>query len=117
MGFRENLKEELSLKNMLVNELAVKSGVKKRSLDKYLTENGSVPSAEAAVKIARALGVSVEFLVTGRDPHVEAARNSAYGDIRELVRTLETLDESSRGFMLTTAKALKKMLDKQTRSP
>jgi transcriptional regulator with XRE-family HTH domain len=113
MAFRENLKEELNRKNILVKELSAKSGIKKRTLDKYLTENGSIPSAEAAVKIARVLGISVEFLVTGRDPRIEAARNSLYSDIRELVRVAETLDESSREFMLILAKSLKKMLNKQ----
>jgi transcriptional regulator with XRE-family HTH domain len=112
MGFRENLKEELTEKNMLVKELSAKSGLKKRTLDKYLTGNGSIPSAEAAVKIARALGVSVEFLITGRDPHIEAARNSSYREIRELVRLVETMDENGREFMLTLARTLKRTLDR-----
>lgn len=105
----------MNLKNMLVKELSAKSGVKKRTLDKYLTDNGSIPSAEAAVKIARVLGVSVEFLVTGRDPRVEEARHSSYREIRELVQLVETLDENGRDFMLTLARALKKMLDRQNR--
>jgi len=36
------------------------AGVKKQTIDSYLRENGYMPSAEAAVKIARALNVSVE---------------------------------------------------------
>jgi transcriptional regulator with XRE-family HTH domain len=115
MGFRENLKEELNLKNILVKELSVKSGIKKRTLDKYLTDNGSIPSVEAAVKIARVLGVSVEFLVAGHDSRIEAERDSSYREIRELVQLVETLDENSREFMLTMAKALKKMLDRQNK--
>lgn len=36
-----------------------------RTIDNYLRENTSQPTAENAVKIAQALGVSVEYLVTG----------------------------------------------------
>jgi transcriptional regulator with XRE-family HTH domain len=115
MGFKENLKEELSLKNILVKELSAKSGIKKRTLDKYLTKNGSIPSAEFAVKIARVLGVSVEFLVMGHDSRIEAPQDSSYTEIRELLQIIETLDEPGRGFMLILARALKKMLDKQNR--
>ncbi|MDR3166760.1 MAG: helix-turn-helix domain-containing protein [Treponema sp.] len=115
MGFRENLKEELNLKNMLVKELSAKSGIKKRTLDKYLTDNGSIPSAEAAVKIARVLGVSVEFLITGHDPRIEAERDSSYREIREMVQVVETLDENGREFMLSLARTLKKMMDRQNR--
>jgi transcriptional regulator with XRE-family HTH domain len=115
MGFKENLKEELSHKSMSVKELSVRSGIKKRTLDKYLIENGSIPSAEAAVKIAQALGVSVEYLVTRHDSRIEAARHSSFDEIRELVRVVETLDESGKEFMLVFARLLKKMLDKQNK--
>jgi transcriptional regulator with XRE-family HTH domain len=62
MGFCENLKQELSFSGMLVKDLAAVSGVHKRALDTYLlSENASMPPADAAVRIAQALGVSVEY--------------------------------------------------------
>jgi transcriptional regulator with XRE-family HTH domain len=112
MGFRENLKNELIYTGMLVKELSAKTGIKKRTIDKYLTENGSSPSAEAAVKIARGLGVSTEFLVTGQDHGAEGTLNSFNADTRELVRLIETLDKNSREVMLTLGKALKKMQER-----
>jgi transcriptional regulator with XRE-family HTH domain len=66
MGFKENLKSELLYRGMLVKELAALSGVKKYSIDNYLNSRGQKPSAEVAVKIADALGVTVEYLVTGK---------------------------------------------------
>lgn len=66
MGFRENLKDELKYQGMLVKELADKSGVPKGTIDHYLAEKCTAPTAESAVKIARALNVSVEYLVTGK---------------------------------------------------
>ena len=68
VSFRENLKQELSLNGMLVKELAATAGVHKRALDTYLlSENASIPPADVAVRIAQALGVSVEYLVTGEE--------------------------------------------------
>lgn len=66
MGFRENLKDELKYQNVLVKELSDKTNISKRTLDNYLRENASSPTIENAVKIASALGVTVEYLVTGR---------------------------------------------------
>jgi transcriptional regulator with XRE-family HTH domain len=65
MGFRENLKEELICRGMAVKELSALSGVHKRALDTYLREKSAMPPADSAVKIAKALGLTVEYLVTG----------------------------------------------------
>jgi transcriptional regulator with XRE-family HTH domain len=89
MGFRENLKQELSYNDMLVKELASASGVHKRALDTYLRENASMPPADAAVSIARALGVTVEYLVSGEEPALPR-------DIRSISRNLLKLPEKDR---------------------
>ena len=65
MSFKENLKEELLFQDIKVKELAFRTGINRRTIDNYLRENTSQPTAENAVKIAQALGVSVEYLVTG----------------------------------------------------
>ena len=67
MGFKENLKDEISYQGIMVKELALKAGLQPNSISNYIRENSSVPSADIAVKIAGALGVSVEYLVTGKD--------------------------------------------------
>lgn len=67
MGFRENLKEQLSFSGMYVKELAALSGVKKQTIDSYLNVHNCMPSADAAVAIAQVLGVPVEYLVTGKE--------------------------------------------------
>jgi transcriptional regulator with XRE-family HTH domain len=112
MGFRENLKEALSYSGMMVKELAATAGVKKRSIDKYLTENGSIPSAEAAVKIAQTLGVSVEYLVTGNDSLVGRA-GIPNPQIRGLIQDVEELDGNHRVVVLDLIKSLKKLQDKK----
>ncbi|MCL2209132.1 MAG: helix-turn-helix domain-containing protein [Treponema sp.] len=67
MGFKENLKSELAYKGMLVKELAQKSGISRHTLDNYLNVREHIPTMDAAVKIAKALEVSVEYLATGEE--------------------------------------------------
>ena len=91
MGFKENLKIELDYKGMKVKELAFISGVNKRTLDQYLSSAAKMPSAENAVKIANALGVSVEYLVTGKDINLDDQKNFS-----------EELQKHNRLYILTT---------------
>ncbi len=65
--FRENLREELDYQDMKVKELAVATGIPKPTLDCYLSARQVIPPADIAVKIARTLNVSVEYLVTGEN--------------------------------------------------
>ena len=72
MGFKENLKSELVYTGMMVKELSAVTGIKRHTLDNYLNTHNSLPNAAAAVKIAKALGTSVEYLVTGKEqPNVK----------------------------------------------
>jgi transcriptional regulator with XRE-family HTH domain len=103
MGFKENVKEELSFRGMLVKELAISSGVKKTTLDSYLKENGSTPSAENAVLIAKVLGVSVEYLIMGDESRQEKAGSVLNGELRRLARAIEHLAEKDQQVILKTA--------------
>ena len=100
MGFRENLKQELNSSGMLVKELAEATGVHKRALDTYLlSENASMPPADAAVRIARALGVTVEYLVAGDDTALPQ-------DVRQIMRNLLKLYKKNRQIVAVLTKAL-----------
>lgn len=91
MEFRENLKSELTFKDIRVKELAEKTCISKKTLDNYLAENGCKPSAENAVKIASVLGVSVEWLVTGK---TSATTEDIKPEVTELMRRVNYLQES-----------------------
>ncbi len=68
MDFHSRLKEEIEFADMRYKELAEKSGVPERALYNYVaSKKPSMPPADVAVKIANALGVTVEYLVTGKD--------------------------------------------------
>jgi transcriptional regulator with XRE-family HTH domain len=107
MGFRENLKSHLLYVDMTVKELAALSGVKKKTLDSYLGAYGYTPSVEAAVRIAKALGVSVEYLMDGVENERDRPLSSLPQDIWEIVQTLERLSGKDRHVVLTLANSLK----------
>jgi transcriptional regulator with XRE-family HTH domain len=65
LTFRKTLREELDYQGLTVKELSFKSSVAKGALDSYLGRQASMPPADTAVKIASALGVTVEYLVNG----------------------------------------------------
>ena len=112
MCFRENLKQELSFRGMLVKELAAASGVRKRALDTYLlSTNASMPPADAAVKIARALGVSVEYLVTGTEGKKGKTQRPLSPEIRLLVDTAGKLSPKNRRLAIRLIKVLKEQED------
>ena len=78
MGFKENLKDELRFQDVTVKELAYKTEINKRTIDNYLRENESQRTVENAVKIAQALGVTVEYLVNGQNS-APAAKDASQG--------------------------------------
>lgn len=65
MTFADRLREEIEYTGMAQKEVAFKAGVKKRALDMYLGSRASMPPADVAVKLAKVLNVTVEYLVTG----------------------------------------------------
>ena len=91
MGFKENLKAELSFQGLMVKELAAKTKINKSTLDNYLRDKNSSPTVENATKIASALGVSVEFLVTGKDDTTPPKENADL--IHHIFTELKKLDK------------------------
>lgn len=65
MSFGDNLHKELEFQDIQIKELSQKTGISKNTLDKYLSGAKSQPNVENAIKIAQALGVTVEYLVLG----------------------------------------------------
>ena len=114
MGFKENLKAELAFKNILIKELASISGVNRRTIDNYMREDGSMPSADAAVRIAGALGVTVEHLITGHEQQ-EHSTSASFPDSRVILKNLEALSRRDRKIVLSLIKSLKDMEDFETK--
>ena len=73
------------------------SGVSKKTLDNYLNARGYIPSAEVAVKLARALGVSVEYLVTGDE--LTQQKSSLEPEIKDLIQNFKLMSEEDRNLV------------------
>ena len=70
--FLENLKSELKYQDLTQKELAQKSGISINTIRGWFSKN-LAPDVFNAFKVAKALNVSVEYLVTGKDEN-EAAK-------------------------------------------
>ena len=99
MGFGENLKQELIYSGMVKKELAALSGVHKRAIDTYVRSNSSMPPADTAVKIAKVLGVTVEYLVTGEDSSVPS-------EVSRLTRSILSLSKRDQNIVMTLVKSM-----------
>jgi transcriptional regulator with XRE-family HTH domain len=102
MGFGENLKQELTYNGMLKKELSALSGVHKRAIDTYVRTRASMPPADAAVKIAKALGVTVEYLVTGED-------SSMSKEVRKITRSIQNLNQRDRKLITSLVKSMNEL--------
>jgi transcriptional regulator with XRE-family HTH domain len=115
MGFKENLKAELAYKDILVKELAASAGISQHTLNNYLSTRGQIPSADVAVKIARVLGVSVEYLITGcesaeYEPAGEIRFLAMHPEARSFLRMIERLDGCDQKVVFKTALCLAEAL-------
>jgi len=117
MGFRENLKNELFYSGILVKELAARTGLKKHTIDNYLSVRGRMPAADVAVRIASALGVSVEYLITGNETGKNGASTCFSPEIRHMARIAEKLKSDYRKIALSFIETLKKHEETTTCTP
>ena len=114
MGFKENLKAELAYQDMMVKELASLSGISKHTLDNYLNVRGYKPSVDTAVKIARALGVTVEYLVTGEEKQID--KSSPSSETRLLIQNFKLLNEDDKKMIFSIIQLYKNRRNQQSRS-
>ena len=101
MGFAENVKSELSYQGILVKELAEKTGISKNTLDKYLSGQNVQPGVENAVKIAKALGVTVEVLLG-----IEKNTNRNLPEYQSLIEQYKSLNAFNKRTVQDLIKSL-----------
>jgi len=90
--FSRRLRSEIEYLGLTQKEFAAKAGIKKRALDAYLRAQQSMPPADTAVKIAAALGLSVEYLVTGK-AYRQSVDISGYLRFRDILDDLAVLPD------------------------
>jgi transcriptional regulator with XRE-family HTH domain len=110
IDFKSNLRAELDYLGLTVKELSVKTGIAKGTLDCYLGVRASMPPADIATKIASALDVTVEYLVTGQE--VKKQEKSLDYNIRSIIQMLIELSERDIETILGLSKILKNQSEK-----
>lgn len=110
MNFWENVDAELEFKGMNRKTLAEEAQFDVSNIGKGI-KTGSAPSADTAVRIAKILNVSVEYLVTGLPQNAQEPQNAAtasFQKYRSFVNTMEHLDENTRQAIIELAEKLEK---------
>ena len=104
--FKDNLRDELNYQDITVKELSLKTGIPKPTLSCYLSARNTMPPADIAVRIAQALNVSVEYLVTGIESKSEGGENDCC--LHFLIEDLKTLSCTELNIISTMIHALVK---------
>lgn len=110
MEFRDSLREEIQYQGITLKELAEKSNISKRTIESYVDSRGRMPTAENAVKIAKALNVTVEYLVTGNDLNTkkEIDHSSLQKTIKEMLSIPDEHLKPIKEIIHNTAELIKK---------
>ena len=102
MYFKDRLREEIEFKGLLGKEIAAKVGISYSTFLSYIDSRSVLPNVETAVKIAKVLGVSVEYLVTG------ANDSNISGKAEEiLLANFRRLSNSNKQNLLKISEVLK----------
>lgn len=83
--FWDNIKTLIKQSNTTQRGLAVKCGFSPRSIETWIASN-QLPDAFQTYKIAQNLGVSIEYLITGKN----ADNKETIERIRQLLQNVDT---------------------------
>ncbi len=87
MAFKDRLREEIEYRGWLIKEISAKTGISNSTFLSYIDARGVLPNIETGVKIAKVLGVSAEYLVTGE----QSPQDPKYAAVKDIVRDLYLL--------------------------
>lgn len=112
--FIDRLEKVLNEKGISKTELAEKIGIRRPTISDW-KKNGAIPSGDICLKIAEYLGVSVEWLVRGKEKKspfetytIEEIKRLA--KLRDITpEQKESIDILLDGYMMVNQQALKKV--------
>jgi transcriptional regulator with XRE-family HTH domain len=111
---RDNLKTAVTNSGLIVKEIADKSGVKKRTIDKWVGRGATEPKVNDLYKVCKILSVTMERLIDG-EAGTEFVKTVIRNDpsavqvpdrIRSIVDNLLLLDDSELIGIRASASAL-----------
>lgn len=111
MSFWQNVVSELEYRNIDRKKLADEAGFNVSNISNGIRQN-NIPSADTAYRIAKFLGVSVEYLVTGsldsnKEPNELLAEEILkFQKFRGHIDILSSLDNSMQKIVINLTKSL-----------
>jgi transcriptional regulator with XRE-family HTH domain len=111
---RDSLKAAVAKSGLIVKEIAAKSGVKKRTIDKWVGIGATEPKVKDLYKVCKVLAVTMEWVVDG-EAGTEYVRTIVRNDpfsvrvpdrIKDIVGNLLLLDEDELVGIAANAKAM-----------
>ena len=112
--FKTNLRAELDSLDLTVKELSARTGIPKGTLDCYLGVRASIPPADIAARIADALGVTVEYLINGREVKKQEKTLGYNYNIGSIIKILVDLSEKDLETVLSLSKVLKTQAERSS---
>lgn len=110
--FIDRLEKVLKDKGISKTELAEKNGIRRPTISDW-KKNGAVPSGDVCLKIAKYLGVSAEWLISGEETkdYIPAEEKKRLVMLRELTpEQRHTIDVLLNDFEKTNMESFKKDL-------
>ncbi len=105
MGFKERLREEIEYRGLLIKEISSDLGISNSTFLSYVDARGVLPNVETAVKIAKYLGVSVEYLVDG-DTNTENLQSPVQSEKIHLMKSFEKLSSHDKDLLIKIVDAM-----------
>ena len=106
MGFKERLREEIEYRGLLVKEVSAAVGISNSTFLSYIDARGVLPNVETAVKIAKYLGVTVEYLVNGNKDEPESSHIPFHSEKKKLSESYDKLSAHDKVVLLKIADAM-----------
>ena len=109
MDFRERLREEIAFSGLTYKELSAKTGISKRTIISYVSGQSCMPSADVAVKLAKALNTSVEYLILGEKTNSNQEKSDERS--RKLNHIFKDLSDAQKQLLISVAENIKSCLN------
>lgn len=97
MSFADNLRDELAYNDIKIKEFSYMTDIPYPTMLSYVNNKQSLPNVEMGVRIAKALNVSVEYLVTGENPDCSDRIKDLYTILDKIADDLKKLLASIPG--------------------
>ncbi|MCR4743195.1 MAG: helix-turn-helix domain-containing protein [Treponema sp.] len=108
MGFKETLRDEIEYRGLLIKEVSAAIGISNSTFLSYIDARGVLPNVETAVKIAKYLGVSVEYLVEGKSVSQQKKENINPFEKKKLNESYDKLSSHDKSILVKIADVMSK---------